>query len=498
MRTAYQVQPSLDCLRPDQVILNFQCRDEIVPILRALQFLYSDTSRQKKILDLVGNDVNRHTSKKRGRTGLSYWEILVLAAVRLGCNLDYDKLQNLAEEHRALRRMMGIGVWEEYQDDEKQQKFHWTTIRDNVSRLRPETIQKINEAVVAAGHTLVPESIKVVRGDSFVVETNIHYPTESSLIGDGLRMVLKLSAELAKEYGIPGWRQHQHWNKIVREHLREIRQASRSKKADKEVRVQKGYRALLATAADLLSRASELSTTVSVMMGRASDLLLGLSKPQEIEHYVKLTRRVCDTARRRVLEGETVPHEDKIFSIYEPHTELIKRDKQPNPIQYGHRVLVIEDAVGFICHYEVLANGVQDVLAVVPAMRVLQKRSGGKIESASFDRGFHSPENQKELAKIVKHPCLAAKGAHQGPEQHKKASVQFRKSRRRHPGVESAIGALQAGNGMERCRDRSKKGYERYVGLGILGRNLHVLGKLLIAQEDPMCQAAKSKRKAAA
>ena len=86
----------------------------------------------------------------------------------------------------------------------------------------------------------------------------------------------------------------------------------------------------------------------------------------------------------------------------------------------------------------------------------------------------------------------------QGREQHEQASVEFRESRRRHPGVESAIGALQAGNGMERCRDLSQRGYERYVGLGILGRNLHVLGKLLIAQEDSKCQAGKSKRKAVA
>jgi transposase, IS5 family len=499
MRIAFEAQPTLDCPRPDQIALNLQCRDEIVPILRALQFIYSDAYRRKTILDLVGKDVNRNTSKKRGRTGLSYWEITVLAAVRLGCNCDYDKLQNLAEEHRTLRLMMGIGAWEECQDDQnKRKKFDWSKIRDNVCLLRPETLKAINQAVVAAGHTLAPAAIKQVRGDSFVVETNIHYPTESSLIGDGLRKVLQLSAALAREHGVNGWRQHQHLDKTVREHLREIRDASRSKKANKDERVQKGYRALLCTATDLLSRATLLLVTVGLKTGRAMDLLLSMAKQQEIQHYVVLTRKVCDTARRRVLEGETVSNADKIFSIFEPHTELIKRDKQPNPIQFGHNVLVIEDAVGFVCHYEVMANGVQDVDIMVSAMKELQERSGGKIERASFDRGFHSPENQKELAKIVEHPCLAAKGAHQGREQHEQASVEFRESRRRHPGVESAIGALQAGNGMERCRDRSQRGYERYVGLGILGRNLHVLGKLLIAQEDSKCQAGKSKRKAVA
>jgi transposase, IS5 family len=498
MRIAFEVQSTLDCPPPDKVPLNLQCRDEIVPILRALQFIYSDAGWRKKILDLVGKDVNRRTSKKLGRFGLSYWEVTVLAAVRLGCNCDYDKLQNLAEEHRTLRRMMGIGSWEECQDDQrKKKKFDWSKIRDNVCLLRPETLKMINQAVVAAGHTLVPEAIQQVRGDSFVVETNIHYPTESSLIGDGLRKVLTLSANLAYEYGVAGWRQHEQLHKTVRAQVRVIREAARSKSANKEERVQKGYRALLATAKDLLSRAMLLLASVDVRAAGAMDLLR-MVKQQEIKRYVALTQQVCDTARRRVLEGQTVSNADKIFSLFEPHTELIKRDKQPNPIQFGHNVLVIEDAVGFVCHYEVMANGVQDVDIVVPAMTELQKRSAGKIERASFDRGFHSPENQKELAKIVTHPCLATKGAHKGREQHEQATVQFRESRRRHPGVESAIGALQAGNGMERCRDRGKRGYERYVGLGILGRNLHVLGKLLIAQEDSKCQAGKSKRKVVA
>jgi IS5 family transposase len=102
------------------------------------------------------------------------------------------------------------------------------------------------------------------------------------------------------------------------------------------------------------------------------------------------------------------------------------------------------------------------------------------------------------LAALVNHPCIPKKGQSQGRKQQEEASVEFRQARQSHPGIESAIGALQAGNGQERCRDKSKLGYERYVGLGILGRNLHVLGKLLLAQEDGKCEAGKSKRKAVA
>jgi len=211
-------------------------------------------------------------------------------------------------------------------------------------------------------------------------------------------------------------------------------------------------------------------------------------------HYLSLTETVCDTAWRRVCAGEQVSNDEKLFSIYEPHTELIKRGKQPNPIQYGHNVLVIEDAVGLVVDYRVVDNGVLDQDLVVPVMKRLQARFDGRIQSASFDRAFHTPANQKDLAAIVECPCIPMKGQEKGRQQQEEGTVAFRKARKKHPGVESAIGALQAGNGLKRCRDRSKRGYERYVALGVLGRNLQTLGKLLLAQDQADCQAAKSKR----
>jgi len=151
--------------------------------------------------------------------------------------------------------------------------------------------------------------------------------------------------------------------------------------------------------------------------------------------------------------------------------------------------------VGFICPYAVVGRGVLDQDLVIPAMKKLQQRLGGKIERAAFDRSFHTPENQEQLATIARHPCIPRKGEASGRQQQQEASVAFRQARQNHPGVESAIGALQSGNGLERSRDRSARGYQRYVGFGILGRNLHVLGKLLLAQADADCQAATSQRK---
>jgi hypothetical protein len=489
----------LDCLPIGEVSLNLDCRDEIIPILRALQHLYADAPLRRQLLALVGKDVNGETNRRLGRRGMNYWEIAVLAATRLGCNLDYDKLQDLAENHRRLRQIMGIGDWQDDVD------FDWRRIEDNLIKLRPETLKKISDLIVQAGHVLEPEAIQSVRGDTFVVETNIHYPTESALIGDGLRKIVPLASELATAAQLGGWRQGKYLLKKVRGLVRKIGQLSRAKAAG-ATRLQPDYRKLLAVARHLLQRARALlqalgfapdptEFTLEKVKSGAASIQTANAK---LLHYVILTEKVCDNARRRVLHGETVANDEKIHSIFEPHTELIKRGKQPNPIQFGHNVLVVEDAAGFVVDYQVVANGVLDQDLVVPVMKRLQKRFAGKIRSASFDRAFHTPANQKDLADIVKHPCIAAKGQEQGRTQHQKGTVAFRKARQNHPGVESAIGALQAGNGLKRCRDRSKRGYERYVALGILGRNLQTLGKRLLAQDKANCQAAKSKRKRAA
>jgi IS5 family transposase len=485
----------LDCLPISAVKLNLNCRDEIIPILRALQHVYGDLQLRGELLRLVGKDINQDTSRKRGRRGLNYWEIIVLAAARLGCNLDYDKLQDLAENHRSLRHIMGIGDWQEDVD------FDWRRIEDNLIKLRPETLKKINELVVKAGHVLEPKAIAAVRGDTFVVETNIHYPTESTLIGDGLRKILPLAAELAAENGVSGWRQYEHLLRKTRKLTHAIGRASRAKGRGAD-RLKPGYQQLLTLAEEVLTRARRLLHALAFAVNQPApsvDELKMTVAPAQREnllfHYVCLTAKVCSNARRRVLKGETLANAEKIFSIFEPHTELIKRGKQPVPIQYGHNVLVIEDAAGFVIEYRVVDNGVLDQDLVVPVMRQLQKRMSGKIKSASFDRAFHTPENQRQLAEIVRTPCIACKGPEQGRQQHKEGTVAFRKARQNHPGVESGIGALQSGNGLKRCRDKGKRGFERYAALGILGRNLQTLGKMLLAQDEADCPAAKSKRK---
>ncbi|MGD0896774.1 MAG: hypothetical protein ABR915_02990 [Thermoguttaceae bacterium] len=325
-----------------------------------------------------------------------------------------------------------------------------------------------------------------------MAETNIHYPTESSLIRDGLRKVLSLCAAIAALVGGRGWRQHKHLYQKAKSLVRRIDRLAARKGNGYQQRIAVLYRQLLAVAETILGRADKLRASLK-HKGKASGEVLALAA--QLQTFIERTHHVCGTARRRVLLGENVPNSEKLFSIFETHTQLYKRGKAAQPVQFGRQILIYEDGAGFISHAYLMPRDADDRSVVVPQTRILQKRLGGRIGRASFDRGFHSPENRRELAEIVSHPCVPMPGANQARQQEAEATVEFRQARQRHPGIESAINALQAGNGLARCRDRSERGFSRYLQLAVLGRNLHVLGKILVAREDAECKAAESRRK---
>jgi hypothetical protein len=378
---------------------------------------------------------------------------------------------------------MGIGDWCEDKD------FGWRRIRDNICLLKPATIDKISHLVIGEGHALQPEAPKQTRADSFVVETNIHWPSESTLIRDGVEKIIELCVLIVSAMKCGGWRQSAHLLKKVKQLSRRIERIASRKGPRYQERLVVEYRKLLKLSGRITGRAHQLLQEVE-----ASKTMATVAEVEQLRIFLERTETVRDTARRRVLNGETVPNEEKLFSMFEPHTQLYKRGKAGEPVQFGRLVLIYEDAAGFITHWHLLKRNEHDRDVVVAQTRIVQNRLHGAIESASFDRGFHTPENQIQLAEIIAHPCLPKPGVKQSAEQSRQATVSFHEARRRHAGVESAIGALQAGNGLIRSRDRTEIGFQRYVALGILGRNFHVLGKLIISQEASISEAARSKR----
>jgi len=487
MRQHYARQRRFDCTPIGELMLNYHCRDEVIPVLAGLQYVYTCHSLRNKVVRLVAEDINEDSRRDVGRPGLDDWQIVVLAAVRLGCNYDYDKLQDQCENHRSLQTLLGVGEWEDGTS------FSARRIRDTLCQLQPSTLAAINQAIVSAGQELQGGAAESIRADSFVVETDIHYPTESTLIGDGLRKIIPLCILLANEIGQSGWRQSKHLLKRVKEHVRTIAQISGSKSPKVKARLPLAYGRLLNRAAVILERAKTLQTQAET----DGISLESLSLSKQLQHWIELTEQVCDTAYRRVILGEKVPNSDKLFSLFETHTQLYRRGKAAAPNQFGRLVLVFEDGAGFISHYHLLDREAGDADVIVQQMREAQRKHKGQIQMASLDRGFYSQENEEQLSKIINETCVPPRHPQQYAECLANGSVAFHRLRQQHPGIESAIAALQSGNGLKRCRDHCEVGFERYLGLAILGRNIHVLGKLLIARRQEQSAAALSKRRAA-
>jgi hypothetical protein len=477
----------MDCLPIENVVLNLECRHEIIPLLAGLQHLYSQLELRQQVTKLIGKDINPDSRTDIGREGYNYWQIVVLGIVRLGCNLNYDELQDLCENHRALRGILGVGEWD-------RTSFSWQRIRDTLALIKPSTLEGINQLIVQQGQNLHGAARQSVRADSFVIDTNIHYPTESSLIWDGMRKLLPVSHKLANSLELKGWRQLTHQLKQIKQQVREIARLSASESPKVVAQVYPAYGKLLKRVGILLDRVRSLQ---NVAQNRPLNTIQD-KWFKRVNHWYSLTSRVVDTAFRRTQLGETVPNEDKLLSIFEPHTQLYRRGKAGQPNQFGRMAMVFEDAAGFISHYYLMSRNELDADVVVEQTRIVQRKHDGQIEEASFDRGYYSPDNQTQLEGIVAHPCLPPKHRNQYAKWLNEASDRLHESRERHSGIESAIGALQSGNGLSRCRDQGEEGLARYLGFAVLARNLHVLGKLLIARAHARGAAAKTKRKQAA
>jgi hypothetical protein len=479
MRTNYKLQMTIGTVPIDEIEFDIFSRHEITPILMSLQHLYvHEKDTVKEIVNFIKSDINQGGSDKLGCTGLNYWEILVLASVRLGCNLDYDALQDLADNHKNLRRMLRVGPYDD-------NRYPRTTIHDNLSKLTAETIHEIDRKIVDIGHKFKPEAIEKVRGDTFVFKKNIHYPTDTNLIFDGIRKTIELSIKIAEAHNIVGWRQHAHLLGKFKKIRRRIEKAARSRAKDRKEQLFKLYKEMIKDAHKLTERAlSTIQTFQALRKASEEDISLFWNGViSNLYFFIAGTEYVCDLAERRMIEGETIPNPEKVFSLFEPDTELINRGKVPLPIEFGHRVLIMEDSAGFIVHAEVMDIGMTDDKILTDVMKRLQEQYNDKIRSASFDKGFWSPVNLKELLQLVTTPCLPKKGGRSQADQLRESCREFAEARKNHAGIESAIHALVAGNGLDRCRDKGPDGYRRYFALAVLGRNLHTLGRILINQE---------------
>ncbi len=369
---------------------------------------------------------------------------------------------------------------EDFGLDEKE--FGYQTILDNVSQLDEKLILEINQLVAGDAHELFKkkgdeENKFQFKSDSFVLPTNVHFPTDLNLLWDASRKCLDVVEKLNKLGLLEKWRKVKSIRKNVKRLFRAASQQVFGMGKKNQTQVISTIKNYLQEGEKLHARFEEINKTLISLDPIIMILLL------DLHNYNGYVKKQIGLIKRRLLNGEIIPAEEKVHSIFETHTEMIKKGKQHPNIELGHMILITTDQYHLIMDYFVMENE-KDAAQIKPLMSRLQKNfPDKKILSHSFDKGFFSKENFDALVEAkVENPILPKKGKRNKEEEERETTPRFKKLRNSHSAVESNINMLEH-HGLGRCPDKGIRGYKEYVGISVLAYNLHRIGNFILAKE---------------
>ena len=437
------------------------------PLLQSISDFLDD---HEEMIETVRRDLERGLKKPgTGRSGLTPSQVLRSFILMRVKNWNYRELRERISDGYTLRQFTDFYCQPVPKHDAFNRAFH---------RLTPETLQAVNELVVQAAVDAGLEDGQKLRVDTTVVQTDIHHPTDSTLLWDVVRVVTRLVGHLQKavQQGIKGFC---HRTRAARRRMQAIQRMTPKERHERQI---EKYRELIEVTEEVVTSAQKV--VEQTRKARGKDLVAEMAVPElrkEIDHYCELGERVIDQARRRVLQGEQVPNADKIFSIFEPHTDLIKRGKVLTPVEFGHKVFLAESAQGLITQYEVLQGNPDDEQYVEPSVQRHKKMFGHAPEVYGSDRGFFSEQNLKSCKRNgVKVVCIPQCGGQKTAKRkaYEKSPV-FKKGQRFRAGIEGRISVLFRGRGMKRCLAEGRQRFELWVGAAVLANNLMRTAALL-------------------
>lgn len=436
----------------------------------ALQAISDLLDQHAETVELVRQDLQRGLKNPRtGRNGIPPARVLRSLILMRVKNWDYRELRERVADGYTLRRFTGFDSEAVPQHDAFNRAF---------LRLTPETLERINRLVVEAAIDLGLEEGRQLRVDTTVVETNIHYPTDATLLWDSVRIITRLVQELHEKFptGVTGFTNR---TRSARRRMQEIQRMTPRQRRDQQL---PKYRQLLRVTEQVVANARAVveKTDGSQVTDPIGSLLID-HLCQQIQHFCELADRVVDQTRRRVLEGETVPSQEKLYSIIEPHTDLIKRGKAQKPVEFGHKVFLAESAQGLITDYRVLDGNPSDEDQVPASLEQHQQIFSRPPELYSADRGFYSPDNVQRCEQAgVTEVCIPQRGGKKTADrEHYEKRPPFRKGQRFRAGIEGTISVLFRGRGMKRCPARGRQRFEVFVGAAVLTNNLMRIADLL-------------------
>lgn len=432
---------------------------EMEPELAQIDKILED----QEIYQIVKRDLSERYPKtcQTGRPSSPVEVILRMLVVKHVYNLSYEKTEKAVKDSLVLRRFCRV-YFEDVPDD--------TTLMRWAKQIKPETLKALHERVVEIAYALKVTKGRKLRTDGTVVETNIHYPTDSSLLNDGVRVLSRSLKRAGKLLG----------DHVKRNLLRDRSRSACKLKRQIEGLARRGaektkplYQKLVSVARASVKQARTVLASLQEQAVQASEQI-----KEQLQTFITRTEAVIEQTVRRVFEQETVPASRKLVSLFEPHSDIIKRGKAGKATEFGHKVWLDEVDGGIVSNYRILEGNPADTeqwqVAIDKHLELFAKAP----VQASADRGVYSAPNETYANnKGIKRVILPKAGyKSQARREHERQSW-FRRGRRYHAGVEGRISVLKRKHGLDRCLNHGEDGFQRWVGWGIIANNLTIIGQ---------------------
>jgi len=444
----------------------------------ALKEIFVTPEWNKKIFEVLENKL-LSSNNRIGRPGMDLWQIFVLSQVRLCQNISYDDVHHIANYDGLIRQLMGV----ESAAGFEKQEFSYQNIIDNVSLLDDETVKQLNDIIVEFGHQVFKKKEGValhLKTDSFVVESNVHFPTDYNLLWDSARKCIDMVTKFQRKHELPGWRKINDWRRDLKNKMRTLGRASAAGGKDKQSRFHDAARTYLAKAKALLAKLEK--DKAHFPQNDIADAVILI----ELERFMELLFKHINLLERRVIKGEKITHEEKMFSIFEQYTEWVTKGKMHPSVELGKKTAITTDQFNLIVDYQVMEHISDSEIVPELVERIVPAR---EVASWSFDKGFWHKDNKTLLSQMVETLVLPKKGKCNKAQAEEEKKPLFKKLRNKHSAVESNINELE-NRGLNRCPDKGYHNFKRYIGMAVCAYNLKKIGVCLIAREQAMKESS--------
>jgi IS5 family transposase len=425
----------------------------------------------EQLIDTVYEALRRRhpQSATRGRKGTPAEIVIRLMVLKHVRGWSYETLEREVRANMVYRMFTRIGA-EKVPDAKTMGKLG--------QALGPEVVEEVHARLVG-----IARERKIVRGrklrvDTTVVEANIHYPTDSSLLGDGVRVLTRTMQRLGSVVKATGEKIRNRMRSTSRR-VMEVARAGRSRGKGVEEKRKRSYQRLLRITGQVVSQAERISESVKDLKQRPRR---ARRLQQELDRMIGLVRQVMRQTKVRIF-GDNTHFTDKVVSMFEPQTEVIRKGKASKPTEFGKMVKIQEAENQIITSYEVYRERPSDSDLLVKAVEEHIERLGQVPELVAADAAFYSLANETEVKTMGVQRVSIPNRSAKSPERRKlQRSRWFKKGQKWRTGCEGRISVLKRRHGLDRCRYPGDEGMDRWVGFGVIADNLINMGRVLVAQ----------------